>query len=316
MRKNITFSADGNRLTGWLVTPDRAPGPHPLVILSFGFSGLKEMGLDKFADVFTEAGLGCLVYDHRNFGGSEGEPRREIDPWRQVADMRHAISFARSLDGIDPERIGLWGTSYAGGHIIAVSAIDKRVKCAVAQVPFISGFASTTRLVPTYHIDRFRAALDADREARFRGEPPAYVPVALDPEDQVKGEPYKLGLVDAREEGMTWLTAAGEAAGYENSVTLASYDMFQAYEPGALIERVSPTPLLMIVGDHDEVCVTDVQLAAYERAREPKRLELLKSGHYDVYWRAFDPAAAAARDWFVQHLRPDVAASALAQAAE
>ena len=70
-----------------------------------------------------------LAYDHRNFGDSDGEPRQELDPWVQVRDYRHAITFAQTLDGVDPDRVGVWGSSYAGGHVLVVGAIDRRVGC-------------------------------------------------------------------------------------------------------------------------------------------------------------------------------------------
>jgi uncharacterized protein len=302
MRSNLRIPLADVELDAWFYRPADVEGPTPTIIMSFGFSGLKAMGLDGFAEVFAAAGLASLVYDHRGFGASGGTPVRDIDPLQQVADMRDVISFARGLDGVDPERIGLWGTSYAGGHTIMVSAIDRRVRCAVAQVPFISGKASVEGLIPSYLRPRWLEALVAEREARFRGAGPTYVPVAVDPEQQEKGAPYHLGLVDAREPGFAWLTKAGQAAGYENSVTLSSYDHFWAYEPGSFIERVSPTPLLMILGDDDQVCLTATQLAAFNRAHEPKKLKLLHSGHYDVYWRKFDDAAEAACAWFQEHL--------------
>jgi dienelactone hydrolase len=95
--------------------------------------------LDAFAKVFCEAGFCALVYDNRNLGASDGEPRQEIDPQAQIADYRHAITFARSLDEVDGDRIGIWGSSYSGAHVLVVGAIDRRVKCVVAQVPLISG---------------------------------------------------------------------------------------------------------------------------------------------------------------------------------
>jgi len=310
MRKDLRIPLIDVELDAWFYQPDGVTGPAPTVIMSFGFSGLKAMGLDRFAEVFAAAGLASLAYDHRGFGTSGGSPVRDIDPLQQVADMRDVISFARSLEGVDPERIGLWGTSYAGGHTIMVSAIDRRIRCAVAQVPFISGKASVEGLIPSYLRPRWIEALTAEREARFRGAEPTYVPVAVDPEQQEKGAAYHLGLVDAREPGFAWLQEAGQQAGYENSVTLSSYDHFWAYEPGAFITRVSPTPLLMILGDDDQVCLTATQLEAFNRAHEPKRLKLLHSGHYDVYWRKFDEAAEAARDWFHEHLVANTSLSA------
>ena len=138
MRKDIEFNAEGVVLRGWLYLPDGTPTPVPTVVMAHGFSALKEQYLDDFAKVFEKAGLATLVFDNRNFGASEGEPRQEIDPIQQVRDYRHAITFARTLPEVDRDRIGIWGTSYSGGHVLMVGAIDRRVKCVVSQVPTIN----------------------------------------------------------------------------------------------------------------------------------------------------------------------------------
>ena len=64
-----------------------------------------------------------------------------------VRDYRNAITFVQTLDGVDPERIGIWGTSYSGGHVLVVAAVDRRVRCVVAQVPTISGWQTTLRRI-------------------------------------------------------------------------------------------------------------------------------------------------------------------------
>ena len=92
MRQDIEFDAEGVTLRGWLYVPDRARDPAPTVVMAHGFSAVKEMYLDSFAEVFAAGGLGALVFDNRNFGASDGEPRQEIDPWAQVRDYRHAIT--------------------------------------------------------------------------------------------------------------------------------------------------------------------------------------------------------------------------------
>ena len=111
MRKDIKFFAAGCELDGWLYTPDFGTAPHPTIVMSHGFGAIKEMALDKFADVFCAAGFACLVYDHRNTGKSAGEPRGELDPAQQISDMRDAITYAIMQPEIDADRIGLWGTS-------------------------------------------------------------------------------------------------------------------------------------------------------------------------------------------------------------
>jgi fermentation-respiration switch protein FrsA (DUF1100 family) len=97
-------------------------------------------------------------------------------------------------------------------------------------------------------------------------------------------------------------TAKKRAPAWRNEVTLRSIEMFLEYEPGAYIEYVSPTPLLMVLAAGDHLTVCDEALVAYERALEPKKLVLLKGGHFDAYVRDFETSAGAARDWFVQHL--------------
>jgi fermentation-respiration switch protein FrsA (DUF1100 family) len=97
-------------------------------------------------------------------------------------------------------------------------------------------------------------------------------------------------------------TAESRAPSWRNEVTLRSVEMFTEYEPGAYIEHISPTPLLMIVAANDHLTVADEALAAYARAPEPKKLILLKGGHFDAYVKDFADSSGQARDWFVQHL--------------
>src|SRR5437870_7243881 len=178
MRRDIAFKTeDGVTLRGWLYLPDLTATQVPTVVMAHGFSAVKEMYLDRFAEVFAAGGLGALVFDNRNFGASDGEPRQHIDPWQQVGDYRDAITFAETLSEVDRKRIGVWGSSYSGGHVLVLGAIDRRVKCVVAQVPLVSGFCNIQRLVRADFIAGLRASLDQDREARLAGKPPGMLPV-------------------------------------------------------------------------------------------------------------------------------------------
>jgi uncharacterized protein len=177
MRKDIQLKTeDGTTLRDWHYVPDGQLDMVPTIVMAHGYSAVKEMYLDSFAEVFCKAGLACLVFDNRNFGASDGEPRQEIDPWQQVRDYRDAITFAETLETTDPERIGIWGSSYSGGHVLVVGAIDRRVKCVVAQVPLISGHANARRLIRADYIAGLQM-FDGDRRARMQGQPPATIPV-------------------------------------------------------------------------------------------------------------------------------------------
>jgi uncharacterized protein len=309
MRQDIEFQADGPRLRGWLYTPDTVGPPFATVVMAHGFSAVKEMYLDRFGEAFAEVGLAALVFDNRNFGASDGSPRLEIDPWEQIHDYRDAITYACSRPEVDRERIGVWGSSYSGGHVLVVGAVDRRVRCVVAQVPLISGAHNARRLVRSDFIAGLQAAFDQDREARFAGQAPAMVPVVN--EDPLG--PCALPTPDSYQ----WFTETGRtrAPAWRNEVTLRSVELFINYEPGAYIELIAPTPLLMVVAAKDHLTVADLALEAYSRAREPKRLELLPSGHFEAYvGEGFERASGAARDWFVQHLQPSRVSAALATA--
>ena len=297
MRKDIEFKAeDGTILRGWHYLPDGASAPYPTIVMAHGYSAVKEMYLDRFAEAFAKAGFAALVFDNRNFGASDGQPRQEIDPWRQIRDYRDAITFCFSLAETDPQRIGIWGSSYSGAHVLVVGAIDRRVKCIVSQVPMISGLANFRRLVRADVIGPLRQMFADDRAARYRGETPAMVPVVSNDPMQ----PCALPTPDL----WTWFTETGgsRAPSWRNEVTLRSVEMLSEYEPGAYIAQISPTPLLMVVAIQDHLTVADLALQAYQSALEPKKLVMLKGGHFDAYVADFDTSAGAAVAWFRQHL--------------
>ncbi len=296
MRRDIDFDAEGVTLRGWHYIPDGASGPVPTIVMAHGFSAVKEMYLDRFAEAFAAVGLGAVVFDNRNFGASDGGPRQEIDPWEQVRDYRHAISYASTLDEVNADRIGIWGSSYSGGHVLVVGAIDRRVKCVVGQVPLISGHRNARRIVRADFIAPVGGMFDDDRARRYAGEPPAMIPVV----DEDPMAPSALPTPDS----YTWFTETGatRAPSWRNEVTLRSVEMFWEYEPGAYVGYVSPTPLMIIAAKGDHLTVSDLAIEAFERAHEPKRLVILPGGHFDAYVAGFDGAAGAATEWFREHL--------------
>jgi uncharacterized protein len=297
-RRDIEFDAEGVTLRGWFYPAQGATGSAPTVVMAHGFSAVKEMYLDSFAEVFSAAGLGALVFDNRNFGASDGEPRQEIDPWAQVRDYRHAITYATTLPEVDPARIGVWGSSYSGGHVLVVGAIDRRVKAVVGQVPLISGHDNLRALVRADFIAGFREMFDADRLARFQGKEPAMVPV-------VDEDPLAACALPTPD-SWSWFSETGmnRAPAWRNEVTLRSVEMFTEYEPVSYMPYISPTPLLLLVAAGDHLVPAELAVAGYEQAREPKKIIIMPGGHFDAYVKGFEAASGPARDWFVQHLAP------------
>ncbi|MBI2802026.1 MAG: alpha/beta fold hydrolase [Gammaproteobacteria bacterium] len=296
MREDIAFDANGTTLRGWLYLPERASNRCPAVVLAHGFSALKEMGLDDYAAVFTAAGLACLVYDQRNFGASDGAPRYDIDPIAQMRDYRHAITYAESRREIDPARIGLWGTSYSGGLVLMATALDRRVRCVVSQVPFISGFESFRRLIPLDRQTAYFSRLEAERRAIAAGAVPSVVEICADDPAQPADSPGRLTY--------RYFNSFRESkrVEWDNKVTLRSLDYRLEFDARPFMSRISPTPLLMLVATRDTITPTEVALEAYAQAHAPKALELLEGDHYQPYQAGFAASSAVARDWFVTHL--------------
>ncbi|EGP87280.1 uncharacterized protein MYCGRDRAFT_41428 [Zymoseptoria tritici IPO323] len=146
-------TSDNITLRGWFVTPASFDGKLPCLVMAHGWTALKEMDLNTFADYFTSSlPISCLVYDNRGFGDSDpalGQPRHEIIPQLQQSDYSDAITYASSLPEVDPERIGLWGSSYSGGHVLYVGAVDRRVKAVLSQLYSLltNGWENFNRLI-------------------------------------------------------------------------------------------------------------------------------------------------------------------------
>ena len=296
IREDIRFTVDrGVELGAWLYLPDTARSRCPAITMAHGYAGTREHGIAKFAEAFAAAGFVVLLHDHRTFGVSDGEPRQDVDPWRQIADWRRAISYLESRPEVDTSRIGIWGTSYAGGHALVLGATDKRVACVVAQVPTISGYEQGSRRVAPESIAALEAALDDDERAQARGESPRLQAVV----NKDMSVPASYRTQDAVD---FYLQPLGPGARWENVVTVRSTRLARMYEPGIWARRIGPTPLMMIVATQDTITLTDLALEAYERAHEPKKLVMIPGGHCNPYLSGFDASCGAALKWFQEHL--------------
>ncbi|KVX56538.1 alpha/beta hydrolase [Burkholderia stagnalis] len=305
-RYDIEFLSEGTILRGWFYEPDpqgTGTATHPAIVMAHGFSAVKEQYLDRYAEVFAASGFAVLVYDHRGFGASDGHPRQEVDPVLQRRGYRDAISYLLTRPDVDAARIGIWGTSYSGGHVLEVAAIDRRVKCVVSQVPTISGYQSALRRTRSDLVPALLTRFDEDRAHRFAGGTPAMLPAVSD-------DP-QVACAMAGADAFLFFTesAARFAPNWKNEVTLRSAEMARENEPGQYVARISPAPLLMIVADQDWLTPTDLCLQAWQAALEPKQLLMINGGHFTPYVEHFEATSRAAAQWFERHLsgarRPD-----------
>ena len=150
-RTDLKFPSGGDQCAAWLYRPARGgrrPLGVPCVVMAHGFSLTRHDGLPAYAERLAEAGAAVLVFDHRYLGDSGGEPRQRFRKAAQLQDWRAAVAFARSLEGIDPERIILWGFSFSGGHVVEMAAADPRIAATLALCPMVDGLARALATPP------------------------------------------------------------------------------------------------------------------------------------------------------------------------
>lgn len=290
----ITFPASDPEVTlrGWLYQPQQDKPAYPAIVMMPGFSALIAHGLDAFARVFAEAGFIVLLYDHRHFGENRTNTTvdLEVDPTLQIQDLHAAIAYLQTRADVLTDRIGVWGTSFAGGHAIVAATENPSIKAIVAQVPFLRGHHASLQAQKPEKWQALQQLYLADKEARARGEAPKMTPVVTDD----PGKPAIMKQSDA----YTFFTSVPE---WPNQVTLHSIENSGNYYPMDSIPKLT-TPTLFIVADKDTVNPTVIALEAYDNIHAPKSLLMISGEHFAPHTHAFIECSEAALTWFKTYL--------------
>jgi dienelactone hydrolase len=274
-RRDITFDSHGTRCGGWHYLPDGG-GPRPYVVMAHGLGATIELGIDDFAQRFVEAGYGVFAFDYRGFGFSEGEPRQVISVRKQLQDWQAALQHVRSLPAVDAGRIAIWGSSFAGGHVISVAARDHDIAAAIAQVPFTDGLQSLAKVPPATALKlSFAGVIDLARSLFRAG--PKYVPLLGSP-----GETALMAAPDCLDGYMQLVTPEAEQSGrWQNRAAARIALLISSYAPRRRARRVA-SPLLVIAAENDSISPAKGAIAA---AKAASKGELVKypDGHFDYY---------------------------------
>lgn len=271
-RDDIRIPSHGEELAAYLYRPGATGTDVPCVVMAHGFTGTRDDGLPDYAEAFRDAGLAVVLFDYRHFGASTGEPRQLLDIGRQHDDYRAVVAWARRQDGIDPDRIALWGSSFSGGHVLAVAAGDPRIAAVVSQAPFTDAIPTLAK-VPPRNIARLTWSGIRDQIGAWRGRPPRLIPAVGDP-----------GTVAA-------MTAPGAKPGFEailgpdslwrNELAARLMLSLPRYRPGRLAARLA-MPLLVCVCDNDTITPPGTSIEAAGRAPRGE-LRRYPYGHFDIY---------------------------------
>ena len=282
-REEIEFDSGGDRCAAWLYSAFGDAEEAPVVVIAHGLSGTRRDGLGPFAERFAAAGFAALAFDHRGFGDSGGEADL-FEPRRQLEDWRAAIAHARSLSGVDPDRVATFGSSMGGGNALAAAADDPRVAAAISQVPFLDMARQAHRSSPSVSARMLWAAVRRQ-----------HLPAV--------GQPHEAAFINApgAEEGWRRVVAGGEDSRWHNRVS-SRWLLKPPYRPARLAAGLH-CPWLLCVGEADRVARPGPAIAAARRAPRGELRTYPGVDHFDVYDGAeFEAVVSDELEFLRRHL--------------
>lgn len=270
MRHDVSFISGGTTCAAWLYPAGSEEGPRPIVVMAHGVTGTRRDGLWSFADRFAAAGLNVLLFDHRGFGDSEGEPDH-FDPSMQLDDWRAALAFARSLPGVDSGKVATLGSSLGGGNALWAAADDGKVGACISQVPFVS-FAQAPH--STEMLEQMLAVA-------AKG---GYLPAV--------GQPDEPAMINqpGGEVGWRRVVALGDQSRWRNRMSAGW--LLNGYEPGQFAATLH-CPWLVCIAADDRIARPGPAIEAALRAPHGEIRIYPDTDHFDIYDGPVHEAVAA-----------------------
>jgi dienelactone hydrolase len=283
------FLSSGVRCRGWFYSPVKATS-RGCVVMAHGFGASPDGPLGQVARRIAAAGTAAFAFDYRRFGASEGEPRERLDMDSQLDDWHAAIAHVRERDDIDPDLIGLWGSSLSGGQVLCVAACDHRIASVVAQVPYTDGH-SLARAAGLRHLIRLTPAIARDALHNVTGRDP-YMISGL-------GPPGKAAAVTTRVADNYDSLVAG-APSWPNRVNAGAMLQVYRFRPAALAQQIR-CPLLVVLSYRDHVAPADAAMRA-AHGLPYIELALFPALHFELYGgETFERAMRTEISFFTHH---------------
>ena len=265
MRHDVEFKSCGTTVRAHLYMPEGA-GPFPIVVMAGGWCYVKELVQPEYAKVFAGAGIAALVFDYRNFGDSDGQPRQHLDPWAQIEDYYNAISYAETLPNIRKDRIGVWGISYSGGHVLVVGATDPRVRCIVSNIPVVDGYLTMKSVHSALAFRDLQQLILDDRRHRLATGEYGYMPMSSeDPAHELTTWPFP-------EVTSAFVKFKNTVApNHEHRNTIASTEMLMSYDVTPFLGRILNVPTFMSVAEGDDITLWEKEIEVFNKIATPKK---------------------------------------------
>lgn len=262
----------------------------------------KEIFAASIAAWFGHNGVTALVYDARTLGKSDGLPRSDLDPQKMAEDNSDAVTvciykclpiliplrsnilmkreqFLLNDGWVDPNRIAVWGFFYSSGIALEAAAFDKRIKAVISQ-----------GLMPEWYLheddqESLIARAVEDRANQLRGNPPEYIPLLNEKGEHLLFFKYLVKMTPEQKAHLpNWVTAAKKnAPTFNDSLTVQSFYRHAKWKPANLFTAVSPTPVMILTPENDEIVPPEYQKSIFDSLQSPqKRFHIVKNrGHSD-----------------------------------
>lgn len=271
-RVDVRIPSHGEELAAYLYRPSDGDDPVPCVVMAHGFSATRDDGLPDYAEAFADAGFAVLLFDYRHFGASTGLPRQLLDIGRQQDDYRAAVQWARRADGIDPDRIALWGSSFSGGHVLTVAAADPRIAAVIAQAPYTDSLPILRRMSVRNLVPAAVAAL-RDSAGAVLGREPVLMPAA--------GPPGSFAALTEPDALTGFQAIIGPESLWRNEVAARLMLTLPFFRPVRLAARLT-MPVLLCVCDADTTTPPSSTITVGRRAPRAE-LRHYPYGHFAIY---------------------------------
>ncbi|MCW2758147.1 MAG: Hydrolase, alpha/beta domain protein [Nocardioidaceae bacterium] len=290
MLTDVAFDSHGTRLAAWqfaagsdALTTERG---RLCVVMAHGFGATKDAGLEPFAERFAAAGAEVLVFDYRGFGTSDGSPRQNVDHRRHREDYVSAVAFARTLDGVDPDRIVLWGSSYSGGHVVAVAAHDPRVAGVISQGAAMDGLRAVL-LIRAYagvgQLLRLTGHALRDVARAAGGRSPHLIPIV--------GPPGSLAAISSADGESGYETIMGPT--FRNEMLARGILPILVNRPVSAAKKLR-MPLFLVIATKDTIAPVGAVRAVAKKASGRVVTTSFDVGHFEIYrGEPFEESVAA-----------------------
>ena len=272
----VAFDVDGATCRGTLYLPGGDADNPPVVVMAPGLGAERSFGYPAVAERFADAGYAALLFDHPEFGDSDGDSQT-VDLARQRAAYEGAIDRADRVDDVGDDLV-LWGASLSAGHVLTLAAERRDVDAVVGLVPLLDGCAVSLRRGGRYLLRSGAAGLRdllGHRIGRGRTVP-------------IVGGTEECAAITERGTKRKYIDLVDRESAWRNETPARSLLGLVGYRPVTRLDEID-APTLLLAGTDDAIVDADSVADAGERLSRGT-VVTMPADHFSVLGGDFEGA--------------------------